>query len=682
MTATPPRNNILSGEASPYLLQHAGNPVHWRPWSASVFAEARERDRPILLSVGYAACHWCHVMAHESFENDDIADLMNQNFVNVKVDREERPDIDQTYMNALHAMGEQGGWPLTMFLDPQGLPFWGGTYFPPEPRFGRPGFPQILQAIDKAWREDRDTILKNGAALRRYLSQMSAPPQIDGMPASKSFDEYASALLELRDFDHGGIRGAPKFPNAPMMEVWFRAALRAGTRADDFRNAFIHAVTAMSQGGIYDHVGGGMSRYSVDEIWLVPHFEKMLYDNAHLIRHLVWAIQLDPLELFCSRIEETIAWLVREMRTSDGAFASSLDADSQGVEGKYYVWTPAEIEEVLGKRAPAFSAAYDITDTGNFDGVNIPNRLKASEPESREEANLAKDRTLLLSARSMRIPPARDDKVLTDWNAYMIRALAQAGFTLARPKWIGLADKAFRFLACSVEKDGGLAHSWRNGVAVRPALATDIAAMINAAISLTEISLTDYLSHVERWLSILDADYGDNHGGYYLTSRHADPLPARPRCDSDEANPSGASQLIEAMVRAAAHLNEPKYLDRAFRLAANLHAASRDRRLGMAGLFNAVDCLYRHRHVKIFAADPVETEPFIAVLRKIADPNLTFSVEEFNKPANFLGTRITPPRGPSAVICARQSCSAPISDPDQFAVSLAEVATRREPAVS
>jgi uncharacterized protein len=659
------KGNMLAGQASPYLLQHAHNPVHWQPWSPQVFAEARDRDCPVLLSIGYAACHWCHVMAHESFENADIAALMNKFFVNVKVDREERPDIDQVYMNALHAMGEQGGWPLTMFLDADGQPFWGGTYFPPEPRYGRQGFPEVLQAISAAWQSDRDRIAKNGEVLRHYLADLSAPSVAAEIPDGAAFAEFTAALARMRDFDHGGLRGAPKFPNAPMMEIWFRAGL--DDRGESYREAFLEAIRAMSLGGIYDHIGGGLARYSVDESWLVPHFEKMLYDNAHYLRQLVWANQLTPQPLFRRRIAETIAWLMRDMRLAQGGFASSLDADSEGVEGRYYVWTPGQLDAVLGDRAAQFAAAYDITVDGNFEGTSIANRLGSPSLAEGVEEQLAGDRLKLLQARYERVAPMRDDKVLSDWNGYLIRSLAEAGFALEHQGWIDAAMAAFRFITESVEKDRGLAHSWREGIAVRPPLASDIAALVNAAVTLHQVSGNpQYLDDARRWLEILTADFTDGNGGYYLTSIHADPLLSRPRCDADDANPSPASQLVEAMSRCAAHLDDPQWLERAHRLAANLAGACRGKQMGIAGLFNAADHLRRHRHIKIFAPNRKTAEPFLAIVRAIADPDLTFSVAH-DKSANYFGAIIDTTGIPvSAVICRAQTCSAPFGDPEEF----------------
>src|SRR5271169_620690 len=389
--------NLLAGETSPYLLQHAENPVHWRPWGPEALAEAKRRDCPILISIGYAACHWCHVMAHESFENTEIAERMNALFVNIKVDREERPDLDQIYQHALALMGEQGGWPLTMFLTPDGEPFWGGTYFPPDQRWGRPGFPQVLEAISEAYAGKREDVAKNVGVLREALQRL-AQPQAGGAILRQQIDPIAERLLRETDQIHGGIGTAPKFPQCGIFELLWRAWKRTGQPA--YRDAVTKALDAMCQGGIYDHLGGGFARYSTDARWLAPHFEKMLYDNAELVDllTLVWQETKNP--LYRQRIEETLAWVTREMRTPGGGFASSLDADSEHEEGKFYVWSEAEIDAVLGDRAPLFKGFYDVTPVGNWEGHSILNRINSpvmANPETERELTLCRD--LLFRAR-------------------------------------------------------------------------------------------------------------------------------------------------------------------------------------------------------------------------------------------------------------------------------------------
>ncbi len=437
-------HNRLAEETSPYLLQHKDNPVHWQAWNAETLAAAKAADRPILLSIGYAACHWCHVMAHESFENAAIAAQMNANFVAIKVDREERPDLDAIYQNALALMGEHGGWPLTMFLTPEGEPFWGGTYFPPEPRWGRPGFPQVLAALANAYRGDRDTILKNVAALREGLARLGQPERGEGGAPDVSaalFDRIAERLLREVDPLNGGIGTAPKFPQSGIFELLWRAWKR--TRLDPYREAVTRTLTTISQGGIYDHLGGGYARYATDARWLVPHFEKMLYDNAELISllTLVWEETRDP--LYAQRVAETIGWLEREMVNAEGAFASSLDADSEHEEGKFYVWSEAEIDAALGEEAALFKRFYDVSAEGNWEEHTILNRLAhPALADGETEATLVRCRELLLAARAPRVRPGLDDKVLADWNGLMIAALAAAGLSFERADWVAIAQRA------------------------------------------------------------------------------------------------------------------------------------------------------------------------------------------------------------------------------------------------
>src|SRR5712671_1931022 len=454
--------NRLGEETSPYLLQHKDNPVQWQPWGPDALSAAKAEDKPILLSVGYAACHWCHVMAHESFEKPEIAALMNDLFVNIKVDREERPDLDAIYMNALHLMGEQGGWPLTMFLTPDGEPFWGGTYLPPEPRWGRPSFPQVLTSIANAYRDKREDVTKNVAALRDGLRRLEQPEPGEDI-APELFDSIAERLLREVDPLNGGIGTAPKFPQCGVFELLWRAWKR--TRQEPYRDAVLRSLTTIGQGGIYDHLGGGYARYATDARWLVPHFEKMLYDNAELVSllTLVWQETRDP--LYATRVAETIGWLEREMTGPEGGFFSSLDADSEHEEGKFYVWSEAEIDQVLGKHAAVFKRFYDVSAEGNWEEKNILNRLRhPALADAETEAELAWCRELLFKTREPRVRPGLDDKVLADWNGLMIAALAEAGLAFERPECIALAERAFAFIQKEMTGgDGRLRHSWRAG---------------------------------------------------------------------------------------------------------------------------------------------------------------------------------------------------------------------------
>lgn len=658
--------NQLGAESSPYLIQHAANPVHWRAWKPEALAEAKAANKPILLSIGYAACHWCHVMAHESFENPAIAELMNALFVNIKVDREERPDIDQIYMAALHAMGEQGGWPLTMFLDPDGNPFWGGTYFPPEQRYGRPGFPQILRAIDHAWQHDRDRLAKSATALNAHLQQENATGPGGTLPGSGEFADFAQSLLALHDPDNGGIRGNPKFPNAPLTECWLRAA-RSDPQSPHAQ-AFLKTIRQISNGGIYDHLAGGLSRYSVDALWLVPHFEKMLYDNAHYLRALKSAWQLDADPLFRNRINETIEWLVSEMRLPGGAFASSLDADTEGGEGLYYIWPEAQIDQLLGPGSPRFKQAYGVTAQGNFEHANILNRLVNIPLDPQTETILQANRKTLLAARSLRVRPGLDDKTLTDWNGYVIRALAECAFVLKRQDWMELAKAAYRSIARSADPNGHLPHSSRNGVEVRPAMATDYAAMANAALTLFETTGDPVcLADAQRWEMILSSHYGDEAGGYYLTAASAQALITRPRCASDEANPSGASQILEALVRLAGAAGDPACIEKAWGLCATLHGQLGPARHGTAGYWNGVHSLQNQRHILIEAPDRNAAESFLDCIRQCPDPALTFHVATAGTGLQFMGAQLSPPSAITrAILCTQQACSQPVTDPQQL----------------
>jgi hypothetical protein len=658
MSDLPTDRNLLADETSPYLLQHAANPVHWRPWGPQIFAEAAARDSPILLSVGYAACHWCHVMAHESFENPAIANLMNRLFVNVKVDREERPDVDQTYMAALHAMGEQGGWPLTMFLDPQGRPFWGGTYFPPEPRFGRPSFPDVLRAISQAWTHRRTSVTHNAEALIAHLRELGAPPATKLDIPTDGVANLARALLTLSDPVNGGIAGQPKFPNAPLLETLLRDGLShppslAGARL---------ALTRISLGGIYDHLAGGIARYSVDERWLVPHFEKMLYDNAHYLRLLCLADRAAPSSLFRARISQTVRWLQTGLRLADGGFASSLDADSEGEEGRYYVWRKDEIDAALGPRAAAFSAIYGVTEPGNFEGRNILNRLSA---DAADETEFDTDRQTLLEIRDRRIRPGLDDKILADWNGYAIRALAECSFACNEPEWLALAIAAYRFVVRTMQTGSRLRHSFRDARVSSFGFATDHASMMNAAISLHQASGDPaFLADARRWADVLAEEYTDGEGGLLLTPVGAD-LITRPRCDIDEANPAPSSQLLEALARLSAITGENSIHERAHRLAGNIAAANADAHHGIAGFHNACDTLLNGRHVTIGGGDA--RNGFLDVLRRHPDPALTYTMAETDSGVLSMGWKIASQPADTAIVCSRQRCSEPLASPDELA---------------
>ena len=543
------RQNALAHETSPYLLQHKDNPVHWQAWGPAAFAAAKAENKPVLLSIGYAACHWCHVMAHESFEKPEIAALMNELFVSIKVDREERPDVDTIYQHALALLGEQGGWPLTMFLTPEREPFWGGTYFPPEARWGRPGFPQVLEALSRAYRDDREAVAKNTAALTQALARLSTPTAGDGISIDLT-DRIAERLAQEIDWTHGGIGDAPKFPQASLLSVLWRGYRRTGTEA--MGNAVTLTLDHICQGGIYDHVGGGFARYAVDRQWLAPHFEKMLYDNAQLVELLTHAWQATGKPLYAERVAETVAWLAREMRQDGSGFSSSLDADSEHEEGKFYVWSEAEIDALLGTRAAWFKEIYDVTAEGNWEGHTILNRLEHLEREDEAlEAALAEDRAVLLQERAKRVRPGLDDKVLADWNGLMIGALAYAAPVFGKPDWLGLAEQAFAFIAREMTgSDGRLRHSWRAGRAAHPATLDDYANLSRAALLLHEATgKPEYLAQARAWVELVERYYTDSAGGYFVAASDTEGLLTRPKMVQDSATPSGNGTMVEVLAR-------------------------------------------------------------------------------------------------------------------------------------
>ncbi|MEW5703994.1 MAG: thioredoxin domain-containing protein [Pseudomonadota bacterium] len=600
--------NHLDRETSPYLLQHKDNPVHWQPWGEAALTSAKERGVPILLSVGYAACHWCHVMAHESFENPETADLMNAHFVNVKVDREERPDLDIVYQTALALMGEHGGWPLTMFLTPEGEPFYGGTYFPPGPAFGRPAFRDVLKGIARIYREEPDKVAGNAAALRDGIARM-AVANIEGEIQPEFLEQVARSLFRIVDRKHGGIGKAPKFPQAPIFEFLWRAHRRGKAETQAFAGAVTHTLSHLCQGGIYDHLGGGFARYSTDKEWLVPHFEKMLYDNAQLIEllALVWQETRDP--FFAARVEETVGWAFREMRHAEGAFFSSLDADSEGGEGAFYVWTETEVDALLGDKASAFKAVYDVTPGGNWEGKTILRRNKgAALPawNAALERPLEAARRILFTARGKRPRPGRDDKVLADWNGLMIAAAAFAGDVFERPEWKEAAAGAFRFVREKMTAaDGRLRHSWCRGSLGAMATLDDYAEIARAALHLFEATFdASYLAHAEAWVATANEHYWDGKGGgYFLTADDTTDIIARMKPSSDHATPSGNGTMASVLARLFYLTGNADHRERAQKIVRAFAGEAAHNPAGFASLLNAYELLENALQVTILG-DP------------------------------------------------------------------------------
>jgi uncharacterized protein YyaL (SSP411 family) len=682
------RQNRLARETSPYLLQHKTNPVDWWPWGPDALRQAKQSNKPILLSIGYAACHWCHVMAHESFEDEHVAAVMNELFVNIKVDREERPDIDQIYMAALHHLGEHGGWPLTMFLNSDGEPVWGGTYFPKTARYGRPGFVDVLREVARLFRDEPQRIEHNRAALMAALAAKSQPT---GQIAIGAAELDAAAVAVARAFDqtHGGLGQAPKFPQCSMLELLWRAGMRR--REPRFFELVELTLEHMCEGGIYDHLGGGFSRYSVDEKWLVPHFEKMLYDNAQILELLALAYRRTGKKLFLQRAQETFDWLVREMSTPEGAFCASLDADSEGKEGKFYVWSRAEIDAVLGPQdGRYFSDCYDATLNGNFEGENILNRLNSlgnfgrgpneaggglpHDDLAADETRLAALRHKLLTAREQRIRPGLDNKALADWNGLMIAALANAGAMLHQPSWIARAQEAFAFVERHMTRGDRLGHSWRDGRLLYPGLASDHAAMVKAALALHEATAApEYLARASQWQRALDRHYvrPADTGGYYLTADDAEGLIVRPDSTIDEATPNPNGVTAQNLIRLAVLTGDDTWRQKADVLFDRLLPTAAQSMYLHASLANALDL--RLRAIEVTAIGP-QADQFAAVALELPflERVVMRAARPQDLPAAHSGQALSLSDSQTvALVCAGQKCSLPITDPHQLAATAA-----------
>jgi uncharacterized protein len=674
--------NRLGRETSPYLLQHKDNPVHWRPWGEEALAEARATGKPILLSVGYAACHWCHVMAHESFEDEATAALMNDLFVNIKVDREERPDVDAIYMGALHELGEQGGWPLTMFLTSEAEPFWGGTYFPKDSRYGRPPFVRVLNEVARVYREEPDKVRQNAVVLKERLkpTRPSAAPE---PPTDPMLADLARRLIQAVDPVNGGIRGAPKFPQAQFLGFLWRAGLRYGLRNQV--EAVGLTLTHIAQGGIYDHLGGGFSRYSVDERWLVPHFEKMLYDNALLIELMTEAWREKKSPLYAMRIAETVGWLLREMVVDGGGFAASLDADSEGEEGKFYVWSLAEIEEVLGLDDVRLVAEiYGVAPEGNFEGHNILNRLNALElcdPET--ERRLAEMREKLFQRRASRVRPGFDDKVLADWNGLMISSLAQAADVFVRADWLEAAERAFNFVSIRMNRDGRLLHAYRAGEAKAPATSNDYANMIRATLALALVTgKPDYVDRAREWVYVLDRHYwADDLGGYYFVADDTGDLIVRPLSGQDEATPNANAVMVSNL--AALHLwtGEERYRQRAEAILRAFAGSIASNVLAHTGLLAAELDLLAPAHIVLIPPEGTDTLALRRALHEVSLPSAVIQEVRAGQelPASFPAHGKTAIEGkPTAYVCIGPQCSLPVTEPSAL-VETVKAARRAAP---
>ena len=675
-----PPPNRLAHETSPYLLQHAHNPVDWFPWGEEAFARARAENRPILLSVGYSACHWCHVMERESFEDPVVARLMNDLFVSVKVDREERPDVDDVYMRAVQTMTGRGGWPMTVFLTPEGKPFYGGTYFPPVDRHGLPGFPRVLEAVARAYRERPDDVARTVeqivAGLARFERAQATERPLDSTLPRRA----AEALLAHVDRADGGLGGAPKFPHTSAFQLFLRQHRATGNPA--LLEAVLLTCDRMAKGGVYDQVGGGFHRYAVDARWLVPHFEKMLYDNAQLPRLYMEAYQVTGEPVLRRIVEETLEYVLRDMRHPEGGFYAATDADSEGVEGKYFVWTAAEVARLVdAKDADLVCRYWDISEEGNFEGKSIPHVTLTVEQVARmfgrsptdAAASIERARARLLAARAERVPPARDEKILASWNGLMIGTLAEAGRVLRAPRFVGAAYAAAEFVWKHMRTEGKLLHGWAGGRARYGAYLDDHAFLASALLDLYEA--TGDRIHLERAQEIvaaLDARFRDGAGGgYFFTAHDEEQLIARSKPGADGSLPSGNAVAAHVLLRLHHLTGEAGQRARAEEILRLYHDEAAENPFAYATYVQALE-LYLEGPVEVVVVGRRGAADTDALWTEVARAYLPHRVLVAAGPDE--PDRLAPARERSAVdgqatayVCRNFTCSAPVTRADELA---------------
>lgn len=682
--------NRLQYETSPYLLQHQDNPVDWYPWGEEAFTRAHAEDKPILLSVGYSACHWCHVMAHESFEHEPTARIMNEWFINIKVDREERPDVDDIYMQAVQAINHgQGGWPMTVFLMPDGRPFYGGTYYPREPAYGMPSFRQILQAIHDAYRTRRQDVEDNAASLTDALDRGRLQIDTDDSGFNLALlDKARVGLLDNYDAQHGGFGNAPKFPHPMNLEYLLRDVERSGSRAA--LDAVTHSLKCMARGGIYDQIGGGFHRYSVDAIWLVPHFEKMLYDNAQLSRVYLHAYQVTDDAFFRVIAEDIYDYVLREMTAPEGGFYSTTDADSEGHEGKFFVWTIAEVTEALQPltddipRAAEIAVEYwGMTRGGNFEGSNIlhvPNdeavvaeRLGMSVDDLRQQLTSIKNR--LYAARTSRVYPGLDDKILTSWNGMMLASLSEAGRVLGRDDYLSAAERAGDFLLENVVREGWrLWHTYKNGDARINGYLEDYANLIDAFLELYQSTfLEKWYEAAEQMADVVLEHFQAEDGGFFDTSDDHEALIVRPRSLQDNATPSGNSMMAKQLLRLAAYTGNERYDSAARDVLRPLVPAMQTYPQAFGEALNAVDMLVRGIAEVAVIGNPVQatTRAILETLRRPYRPNVVTALARTDLDASaripLLRNRQMQNQQATVYVCRHFACKMPVNHAEDVA---------------
>jgi len=674
--------NRLAKETSPYLLQHAANPVDWYPWGSEALERAKREDRPILLSIGYAACHWCHVMAHESFEDEETARVMNEKFVNIKVDREERPDIDGIYMQAIQAMTGHGGWPMTMFLMPDANPFFGGTYYPPDDRHGLPSFRRVLESVSDAFEKRRPQVAETAQQLKEVYETNRVRVQSGGTLAPQMLEIAYRSLLQKYDERNGGFASAPKFPSTMILDFLLRYWKRTGTAhaLEMVTNSF----RKMARGGIYDQVGGGFARYAVDAAWLVPHFEKMLYDNALLARlgaHL-WQATKDE-EVRRVTIE-TVEWVSREMTSPEGGFYSSLDADSEGHEGKFYVWSENELDSLLGADSRVFKSYYGVTREGNFEGKSIlfvqgDHRVAATRADVDEEmldAVLARARRILYDARAKRVWPGRDEKILASWNGLMLRGVATATRVFGRKDFRELAIRNAEFLWREMVRKGRVMRSHKEGVTRISGFLED-----HAAVALGFLAVYD-ITFDQRWVeraeeitsAVIEWFWDDSVGAFFDTARDAEQLIARPRDITDNAIPAGTSLVVELLLHLSELEHDTEHRRRAVFTLESLAEPMTRYPTAFGHLLGCAD-MELNGAVEVALAGDIKSAPFKALERAVAEqyvPSLVLAggLQTANSPVKLLDDRPFVGGNPTAYVCRSYTCDKPVTKPKELSAQL------------
>ncbi len=668
--------NRLVNETSPYLLQHAGNPVDWYPWGEEAFAKARSEDKPILLSIGYSACHWCHVMEHESFQNEAIAALMNENFVSIKVDREERPDLDEVYMNAVQMLTKRGGWPMTVFLTPECKPFFGGTYYPPEDRHGMPGFPRVLQAVVEAYRNKPEDVARSVDRIVAALDRMSVLGETTDELSVDIVTRGAEGLAPAYDTANGGFGRAPKFPNAGVFNLFLRAHRLSGNRR--YLEMITETLRKMAEGGVYDQLGGGFHRYSVDDKWLVPHFEKMLYDNGQLAQVYAEAYRITGDGFFRRIAVETVEYVLREMCQPEGGFYSAQDADSEGEEGRFFVWSREEVVELLGKEhGDVFCRVYDVSDLGNFEGRNILHPILTVEQAARYfnkdaqevETVLAESRARLFAEREKRIKPFRDEKVIVSWNGLMLSGVAAAYAITGDARIREAAGRTVDFVFNRMFENGLLLHTCKDGQAKLPGYLDDYAFLIAGLLDLFEATFdADLLERSRSLARIMVAEFRDQeNGGFFYTGKSHEQLISRTKPGFDSSIPSGNSVAVQVLLRLHHYTGERdllEYAEKTLRL--HFDAMTREP-FGLANMLGALD-LHLSKPVEIVMVAGRDDPDARGIMQRVQDsylPNKTLQWVDpdarLEEVSPLLAGKSQLDGKPTVFVCRNFTCAPPVT---------------------